>query len=300
MDWDDLRVFDAVAERGGLAAGARAVGLAENTVRRRLQALSAMCGLPLFRRTHGGLALTPVGERLAAVARSMATKATIRTTGASDKEPVSGIVRILMGSRVHPGWIIPVLTRLRREHRGVSIDLVTETPMARRAIASDDIIVSTDPTLPSLLGGSVAARMPVGLFAHRDYISRAGAPSRAEDLRRFSLISSIDGLVVLDGQGPMGLAIAPAEVDFLSANAATRDAALRAGAGIGRGLVAVMTPEPDLVRVLPALTEMVEVWTATTADDAASGIVRTVLAAIDRHLADLDVADRPLNPAGEG
>src|SRR5258706_6195598 len=60
LDWDDIRVFDAVARAGSLSAGARAAGLDRSTASRRITSLEAAVGARLFLRTPDGLRLSAV------------------------------------------------------------------------------------------------------------------------------------------------------------------------------------------------------------------------------------------------
>lgn len=64
MDWDDLRLFLAVARGGGLSTAARASGKSAPTLGRRMLALEAATGTELFRRLPRGYELTEQGTAL--------------------------------------------------------------------------------------------------------------------------------------------------------------------------------------------------------------------------------------------
>src|SRR5271156_2288833 len=65
MDWDDVRVFLAVARHGSLRAAGRALRLSQPTIGRRLTAFEATFGGPtLFDRLPEGLRLNAAGEQL--------------------------------------------------------------------------------------------------------------------------------------------------------------------------------------------------------------------------------------------
>lgn len=61
MNWDDLRLFLAIARRGGLAAAAATTGKSPPTLGRRMLALEAAVGADLFRRLPRGYELTEQG-----------------------------------------------------------------------------------------------------------------------------------------------------------------------------------------------------------------------------------------------
>lgn len=71
MRWnlDDLPVFVAVVDRGGITAAADALGLAKSTVSTTLARLEASLGLRLVDRTSRALRVTPEGETLYARAQ---------------------------------------------------------------------------------------------------------------------------------------------------------------------------------------------------------------------------------------
>ena len=62
MDWDDLRTFLAIARHGTLSAAARALGVTQPTMGRRLAAMEARNGARLLQRLPGRYALTALGE----------------------------------------------------------------------------------------------------------------------------------------------------------------------------------------------------------------------------------------------
>ena len=64
FDWDDLRLFLAVARKGGLASAADATGKSAPTLGRRMLALEQQLGRELFRRLPRGYELTEHGEAL--------------------------------------------------------------------------------------------------------------------------------------------------------------------------------------------------------------------------------------------
>ncbi len=71
MDWDDIRLFVAVARAGGLSGAADAMGASAATLSRRMLTLERRLGRSLFLRRQTGYALTPDGQQLLAIARTM-------------------------------------------------------------------------------------------------------------------------------------------------------------------------------------------------------------------------------------
>src|SRR5271169_3479662 len=71
MDWDNVRVFLAVARGGQFVAAAKRLRLDHATVSRRIAALEATVGARLFDRRTTGAKLTGAGERFIGAAEQM-------------------------------------------------------------------------------------------------------------------------------------------------------------------------------------------------------------------------------------
>ncbi len=68
LDWDDLRVFLAIARSKTLSGAARTLGVNQTTVTRRLEALEARLGVRLFDRSPGGVSPTSAATNVLQVA----------------------------------------------------------------------------------------------------------------------------------------------------------------------------------------------------------------------------------------
>jgi DNA-binding transcriptional LysR family regulator len=99
MDWDDVRVFLAVARQGSMRAAGRALGLSQPTIARRLAAFEATFGAPtLFDRLPEGLRLSAAGERLVPAAESVENAVlTLERRRAAASPVLSGTVRVSTG-----------------------------------------------------------------------------------------------------------------------------------------------------------------------------------------------------------
>jgi DNA-binding transcriptional LysR family regulator len=100
MDWNDVRVFLAVAREGSMRAAGRALRLSQPTIARRLAAFEASFGGPaLFDRLPEGLRLNTAGEQLMSAAESIedAVLTLERRSAAAASPQLSGAVRISTG-----------------------------------------------------------------------------------------------------------------------------------------------------------------------------------------------------------
>jgi DNA-binding transcriptional LysR family regulator len=97
MDWNDLRLFVLTARLGGLGAAARAAGVSAPTLGRRLAALEAGLGRPLFERRPTGYVLTAAGRELLEQAEPVEA-AMLAVERWRDRGAAGRVVRISAGS----------------------------------------------------------------------------------------------------------------------------------------------------------------------------------------------------------
>jgi DNA-binding transcriptional LysR family regulator len=95
LNWDDLRIFLAVAREGNLSAAARSLRVTQPTVGRRLRALEQRLAARLFDRLSEGFVPTVAGAELLPLAEEMERSAeALERRQASLADTVSGTVRI--------------------------------------------------------------------------------------------------------------------------------------------------------------------------------------------------------------
>jgi len=126
FDWDDLRLFLAVAREGGLGAAAQLTGKSPPTLGRRMLDLERRLGLELFERLPRGYALTRQGRDL--LNKVTEIEGRIVPISAARGRAERPIVKISAGT-----WVTYVLCER------VS-DLVGKDPVALRFIAADHVL----------------------------------------------------------------------------------------------------------------------------------------------------------------
>jgi DNA-binding transcriptional LysR family regulator len=124
VQWDDLRVFLAVAQTGSLRRAARALQLGQPTVVRHVRQLEQSLHARLFERTPDGHRLTRWGQDLLPLAQSMADTATaIDRRGATFGEDSGGLVRVA-ADEWSARLLAPRLVALAETYPDLTIELV--------------------------------------------------------------------------------------------------------------------------------------------------------------------------------
>ncbi|HET9620937.1 MAG TPA: LysR family transcriptional regulator [Kofleriaceae bacterium] len=124
IDWDQVRVFLAVARAGQLAGAAARLGLDVSTVSRRVDRLEAELGTHLFDRTREGTVLSAAAEAMLPAAEDMERGlAQFATAVDAIETTAEGTVRITVPPGVADGFIAPLLVRFHARFPRVVVEL---------------------------------------------------------------------------------------------------------------------------------------------------------------------------------
>jgi DNA-binding transcriptional LysR family regulator len=266
--WDLYRSFLAVLENGSLSAAARALGLAQPTLGRHIEALEAALGHALFVRSQHGylptehaLQLQPYAQALAATASAL-----LRAASGSAAEP-RGTVRITASEMIGCEVLPPIVARLHQQYPGLQIELALSNKTQDLLRREADIAVRMlQPVQEALVARRVGA-VELGLHAHRDYLARRGTPRTLAELPAHALIG-------YDHETAFIRSIKHHLGDLTRAHFALRSdsdmaqlAAVRAGFGIGICQAGIAARDPQLLRVLPeAFAPKLDTWVAMHED----------------------------------
>src|SRR5687768_10191114 len=124
IDWDQIRVFLAVARARQLAGAAARLGLDVSTVSRRIDRLEAELGVHLFDRTRDGTVATAAAEALLPAAEDMERALAQFATAADGVETVAeGVVRLTAPPGVADAFIAPALAGFHARFPKVTVEL---------------------------------------------------------------------------------------------------------------------------------------------------------------------------------
>jgi DNA-binding transcriptional LysR family regulator len=149
-NWDDLRVFLALAREGTLVKTAKALGVSHPTVSRRVQALEQTIGARLFERLPDRFVPTAAGEELLADTEAMEKAAlSIHRRSAGLSDTVSGVVRLSAGEAMavlvarHLPW-------LRARLRQIEFEVIASHTLANLSRREADLLIRDQ--VPELSG----------------------------------------------------------------------------------------------------------------------------------------------------
>jgi DNA-binding transcriptional LysR family regulator len=179
---DELAVFVAVLEAGGLAAAGRKLRRSPAAVTRSLAGLEARMGARLIERTTRRLAPTEAGRRLADHARRvLADYAAAVSPEAADGQ-LRGRLTVtapLVFGRRH---VTPVVTSFLARHPGLGVDLVLNDRNLDLIEGQLDLAVRIGPLADSSLLVRRVGEVRRLVVAAPDYLARRGVPTRPAEL----------------------------------------------------------------------------------------------------------------------
>lgn len=127
MNLRHLRAFAAVVDSGGVARAAGRLHLSQPALSRQIHALESELGVPLFNRIGRGVQLTSEGEDLLRRGRRLLTEAdSLGEHARSLKAGETGLLRFGATPQVIENLLADFLTRYRRRHPGVEVQLVED------------------------------------------------------------------------------------------------------------------------------------------------------------------------------
>jgi DNA-binding transcriptional LysR family regulator len=253
LDWSQVQIFLALAEAGSINRAAPLLGQSQPTLGRQLQALEESLGRQLFERNSRGLRLTEAGLALLPAARRMREGAQeLALALAARDKSLAGTVRLTASEVVGIYFLPSVLRDLRQRYPEVQIELVVSNEQQDLQQRSADIALRMVRPQQEALVARKLGEWPVGVFAHRDYIARRGVPLMGNLLEHAWLGYDRSDLM-LRGFAAAGTPVPASFFGLRCDNHVMIWEAMRAGAGLAVGAVALGQRDPMLQRVLPEL-----------------------------------------------
>lgn len=173
MNWDDLRVFLAVARCGSVSNGARQLNLQHSTVSRRMRKFEEDLGVRLFDKVPSGYALTGAGENLMQTAIHVEREvlAMHEVLSGEDLKP-AGELRVSAVDNMATTVLMPMFTGFSREFPEVTLHLMVSNSDVSLAQREADIAIRLSNTPPETLIGKRVLTVSSAIYASGEYVSR--------------------------------------------------------------------------------------------------------------------------------
>jgi len=285
MDWDDLRVFLAVARAESLSAAGRVLKCDAATVGRRVARLEEAVGAKLFSKSPQGYALTEAGTRLishAEAAEQAFAGAVEELSGTAGQ--ISGQLRIGAPDGCANYLLPQVCAEICDAHPGLELQIVALPRVFNLSKREADMAIAVSPPSAGRLTVQKLVDYQLHLAAHEAYLRLHPPLVTRDDLKGHRIVGYIPDMIFdkeLDYLAQTG-----AETVGLASNSVSvQMQMLRAGAGLGIVHDFALPFCPGVVRVLAediALSRTF--WLIRHADDRRSERLSRLAEALGRGM----------------
>jgi len=181
MQWDDLRIFLAVARAGSISGAATRLGVQHSTVSRRLRALEERLGTRLIERKTSGNELTEAGEDLQLSARKIEAEI-LEFEGARSGEDTgaAGELRVTAINNMASSVLMPVFARFSAAYPDIELHVQVSNKFARLAERDADIAIRLTNTPLDTLIGTRLTTVASAVYGARAYCARVQAGEAQE------------------------------------------------------------------------------------------------------------------------
>jgi DNA-binding transcriptional LysR family regulator len=268
MDWDDLRVFLAVARTESLSGAGKALKLDPATVGRRIARLEQAIGARLFVKSPQGYALTDQGTGLVTHAQRAETVMVGAREALSGPEGLTGQIRIGAPDGCANYLLPQVLAGICDENPGLEVQIVALPRVFNLSKREADLAIAVSRPEAGRLTVQKLTDYQLHLAASRDYLSKHGPIKDVENLNDHRLVGYIPDMIFdkeLDYLSQIGAGAVPLASNSVSVQLNW----LRHGAGVGVVHDFALPSAPELVKILPQVVHLKRAfWLIRHADDA--------------------------------
>ena len=268
MDWDDLRVFLAVARNQSLSGAGKMLKLDPATVGRRIARLEQATASRLFVKSPQGYTLSDQGTGLIAYAERAETAMLGLREALSGPEGLTGQIRIGAPDGCANYLLPQVLTAICDENPGLEVQIVALPRVFNLSKREADLAIAVSRPEAGRLTVQKLTDYHLHLAASRDYLASHPEITDITQLHTHRLVGYIPDMIFdkeLDYLSQIGAGIPPLASNSVSVQLNW----LRHGAGVGVVHDFALPSAPELVKVLPAAVHLTRAfWLIRHADDA--------------------------------
>lgn len=233
MQWDDVRIFLAVARHDTLSAAGRALKIDPATVGRRIGRIEKDVGAALFVKSQSGYALTNAGQRLEQHAEQIEQA----MNGAladlhGEAGALSGQIRIGAPDGCANFLLPQVCAKIADQHPNLDIQIVALPRVVNLSKREADFAITVSPPSTGRLLVQKLTDYKLHLAATEGYLSDAPALNTLEDLTGHRIIGYIPDMI-FDKELDYLSELNASRVDLASNSVAVQFNWVRAGAGVG-------------------------------------------------------------------
>jgi len=181
VNWDDMRLFLAVARSGSLSGGAKLLDLQHSTVSRRMRKLEEDLGVRLFDKVRNGYELTAAGESLKIAATRMESEVLNVDGTLSDKDlQLGGALRVTAVDSMATSLLMPMFASFSRRYPKVTVHIIVSNSDVSLAQREADVAIRLANTPPDTLIGKRVTTVSSAILGDADPVLERWCDPRPE------------------------------------------------------------------------------------------------------------------------
>lgn len=264
-NWDNLRIFLAVARHRSAVEAAGQLSLDHSTVTRRLKTLERELGTQLFERNTQGHLLTAAGQRLLHSVESIEnTLSVIDSQVGHDNHVLTGSVRLGATEGFGSFFLAPQVSGFCELHPSITVDLLAVPRYINLSKREADLAVNID--RPST-GAYVVAKLSdyrLQVYATEQYLADHAPIRELKDIAGHRMIGYIDELAYSEELRYLDALAPDAVVQLRSTSIAAQFNAARRSQALAILPCFMASLCQDLVPVLPGVASILRTFWLVT------------------------------------
>jgi DNA-binding transcriptional LysR family regulator len=264
INWEDVRLFLAVARLGSIRAAAAETGLSTNALRRRIEHLERETNSVLLARTAKGTTLTEEGEKVRIAGEVMLQQARVLAHVSQRRKPgIRSAVRIGITEGLGTFWLMPKVVEFCKAEPTIQVNLKCEMKPPNIAGLEVDLAVQLDRPTDRDLIVTRLGWLHICLFASDGYVGQYGKPDTRSEVSQHAFVELVadqipshkleDDVTAADKRAFVGLRVNTSSAQVL---AVTQGAGVTALPTYARALTS------RLVHVAPDFRLRRDIWLA--------------------------------------
>lgn len=173
MNWDDMRLFLAVARTGSISGAAKHLEVQHSTVSRRLRSLEEKLGARLIERKKSGYELTVAGENIKQSALRIEREMLGVDEALMGKDTnLVGPLRVTAINNMASSVLMPIFARFSDEHPQVELHIIVSNMDASLAQREADIAIRLTNSPTDTLIGKRMLTAASTIYGSREYLQK--------------------------------------------------------------------------------------------------------------------------------
>lgn len=262
-NWDDIRIFLAVAREGSIRRAAIKLNINHSTVSRRITAFEEDSNVRYFERMATGYLLTSAGEELLEIAQNMEEQVAIADRNLLGRDRrMSGVLKVSLPTILGTSILIEEYAEFCRKYPDVDLQLIHTYEAADLSKREADVAIRFTNNPPETLVGRKVTQANLAVYISKEYWRRINDKENPEEPRW--LIWRRDGpqdTYIKESMFPNAPRL------NLTDDPDAMHSAVKAGIGIS-GLICLSGDlDPDIMRLPPGREmRLFDVWVLTHSD----------------------------------